>query len=162
MHLSTALAAAAAAVPALVHAHGAAGIPKIAGLNVADLKARDVFESLRVRAAATEAVHAETKRDNVQIRQNPERCGPGVGSCAAGDCCSEVSLLWSRRTFILTWSRVDGVEPLAITATPLAVSINMARPVLTMPLLRAPIHRPSLVPYSARSPMAELESTSAW
>ncbi|KAF2473248.1 glycoside hydrolase/deacetylase [Lindgomyces ingoldianus] len=91
MHFSTALAAAAAAIVPLVNAHEGAPIPRIAGLNIKDLKARDIFTNFKVRQAADVDHHdAPKKRSNLEARQNTDgQCGAGFGSCAAGYCCSE-------------------------------------------------------------------------
>ncbi|KAF2203411.1 glycoside hydrolase/deacetylase [Delitschia confertaspora ATCC 74209] len=87
MHFSTALTAAAVVLPALVQAHGVEGIPKIIGLNIADLKSRNVFDSIKARAAHA---HVE-QRNTVEKRQGitDGQCGAGFGSCATGYCCSE-------------------------------------------------------------------------
>jgi hypothetical protein len=88
MHFSTALAAIAAVAP-LVNAHDAPGLPKIAGLNVRDLKARGVLDSLKARAAAVG--HSAAGEKHLSPRQGGTngQCGGSFGSCAAGYCCSE-------------------------------------------------------------------------
>ncbi|KAF2262629.1 glycoside hydrolase/deacetylase [Lojkania enalia] len=69
----------------LAAAHVGPSMPRIAGMNVKDLKARDLFASLNARAPA-----AEIERHSLENRQNTDgQCGPGIGSCAAGVCCSE-------------------------------------------------------------------------
>lgn len=91
MYLSNAIIAASALMP-LVSAHGGAPVPNIAGLNIKDLKARSLFSDLRARAAAVQ--HTQTGSSNK--RQNAEgRCGPGIASCAAGQCCSEAGCMTS-------------------------------------------------------------------
>jgi len=86
MHFSTTLAAVAAVAP-LASAHGGAVLPRIVGLNPKDLKARDLLSSLGARFAD---VHEFVKAPENQLkpRQNGASCGAGVGSCAAGYCCS--------------------------------------------------------------------------
>jgi hypothetical protein len=94
MHFSTALAAIAAVAP-LVNAHDVPGAPKIAGLNMRDLKARSVLDNLKARAAAVEQ-HAE---HHLKPRQGGTdgQCGASFGSCAAGYCCSESGCTFSPR-----------------------------------------------------------------
>lgn len=87
MHFPTTLAVAAAMVP-LVSGHGDSPLPKIVGLNPRDLKARDLLSSLGARFAD---VH-EFKKEEVntlKARQDDRECGEGIGSCAAGVCCSQ-------------------------------------------------------------------------
>lgn len=89
MHFSTVLSVAAAITP-VVHAHGGASVPKIAGLNVRDLKARDLLSRLNARIAEVGRPEAHEKRESLEPRQNVDgQCGPGFGSCAAGVCCSQ-------------------------------------------------------------------------
>jgi hypothetical protein len=89
MHFSTAVAAIAAVAP-FVAAHDGPSIPKIAGMNVRDLKARGVLDNLKARAAEM-AQHAAHEKKSIKPRQGGTdgQCGPGFGSCAAGYCCSE-------------------------------------------------------------------------
>ncbi|KAF2019643.1 carbohydrate esterase family 4 protein [Aaosphaeria arxii CBS 175.79] len=84
MHLSTALAAAAAIMP-IVNAHGdAPAMPKIFGLNIRDLKTRNMFNNLKARSS-----HFEKRGETLKSRQNTGgQCGGSFGSCAAGVCCS--------------------------------------------------------------------------
>ena len=84
MHFST-LAAVAAIAP-LVSAHGGMGLPKIAGINMRDLKSRDLLANLEARIAEVKTAHAHENR--LAARQDDRQCGPGVGNCAAGQCCS--------------------------------------------------------------------------
>ncbi|KAJ4365971.1 hypothetical protein N0V95_000348 [Ascochyta clinopodiicola] len=84
MHFST-LAAIAAVAP-FVSAHGGMGLPKIAGINMRDLKSRDLLANLEARIAEVQTAHAHENRLNA--RQDDRECGAGVGSCAAGQCCS--------------------------------------------------------------------------
>ncbi|KAJ4305429.1 hypothetical protein N0V90_000960 [Kalmusia sp. IMI 367209] len=89
MRFSTAVAAAAVVAP-LAAAHEGPGIPKIAGLNMKDLKARNLMDSLRARAAElTQKSHAHEERE-LKPRQGGTdgQCGGSFGSCAAGYCCS--------------------------------------------------------------------------
>jgi hypothetical protein len=127
MHLSSALAAVAVAVPFV--AAGPA-IPRLAGLNVRDLKARNMLTNMFERADLAAAEHHKA-RGNVESRQNTDgQCGPGFGSCAPGYCCSQegctflpltylrcnvdVSSLWPRPQFlrfprmpVQLWTRVS-------------------------------------------------------
>lgn len=82
MHFST-LAAVAAIAP-FVSAHGGMGLPKIAGINMRDLKARDLLANLEARIAEVKTAHAH---ENKLVARALE-CGSGIGSCAAGQCCS--------------------------------------------------------------------------
>ncbi|OSS54028.1 hypothetical protein B5807_00423 [Epicoccum nigrum] len=84
MHFST-LAAVAAIAP-LVSAHGGMGLPKIAGINMRDLKSRDLLANLEARIAEVKTAHAHENR--LAARQDDRQCGAGIGSCAAGQCCS--------------------------------------------------------------------------
>lgn len=85
MHYSTALAAVAAVAP-LVSAHGAA-LPRILGLNPKDLRARDLLSSLGARFTEVDEF-VKAPENQLKARQNDRECGTGVGSCAAGLCCS--------------------------------------------------------------------------
>jgi hypothetical protein len=89
MHFSTALAAVAAVAP-LVVAHGGSspGTPQIIGLNVKDLKARSMLSSWVERAQTAEVDHHEA-HEKRQGGNAEGQCGDGVGTCAAGYCCSE-------------------------------------------------------------------------
>jgi hypothetical protein len=85
MHFSTTLAAVAAVAP-FVSAHGTMGVPKIAGINMRDLKSRDLLATLEARMAD---YNAHGKHEAVKVRQADDRqCGAGVGNCPAGQCCS--------------------------------------------------------------------------
>lgn len=90
MHYSTALAAVAAVAP-LVSAHGA-GLPQIIGLNPRDLKARDLLGSIGVRFAGVDEF-AKGSVDKPKVRRDDRECGTGVGSCAAGLCCSDAGCM---------------------------------------------------------------------
>lgn len=95
MHFSTALGAVAAVAP-LVNAHGSP-LPKIVGLNPRDLKARDLLSNLGARFAE---VHEFAKADAKPLEARDDReCGAGIGSCAAGVCCSQAGCKF--RTSIL-------------------------------------------------------------
>lgn len=92
MRFSTAVAAIAAVAP-LANAHDARGpgIPKIQGLNMRDLKARNLMDTIRARAAElVQDVHAHEARGSLKPRQGGTdgQCGAGKGTCAAGYCCS--------------------------------------------------------------------------
>ncbi|KAH8716802.1 hypothetical protein GQ44DRAFT_688868 [Phaeosphaeriaceae sp. PMI808] len=85
MYLSTIVVATVATVAPLANAHGA-GLPQILGLNVADLKSRDLLRSLEARI--TDAV-LHPNEGNLAARQDsPKECGEGIGSCPTGQCCS--------------------------------------------------------------------------
>ncbi|KAF1959625.1 glycoside hydrolase/deacetylase [Byssothecium circinans] len=96
MRFSTALATVAAVTP-FVTAHDGPGLPKIAGLNLRDLKTRDMLSNLRARAAAIaeqeshQAFTAHEKRAQNIKRQGGDgaQCGEGKPACAAGYCCSQ-------------------------------------------------------------------------
>lgn len=88
MYCSLALAATVAFVP-LIHAHGVAS-PMIVGLDPRDprhLKARDLLSSLGARFADVNE-YAKGPENYLKARQDDRQCGTGVGSCAAGECCS--------------------------------------------------------------------------
>lgn len=95
MRFSTALASAAAVAP-FVTAHGEAPMPQIVGLNLKDLKTRDMLSTLRARAAevSSEAIKgaqaASEKRNNNIKRQGGTsgQCGGSFGKCDEGYCCS--------------------------------------------------------------------------
>jgi len=85
MHFSTAFAAVAAVAP-LVNGHGSP-LPKILGLNPRDLKARSLLANLGARF---EEVHEFAKEAKpLKARQDDRECGAGIGSCSAGQCCSQ-------------------------------------------------------------------------
>jgi hypothetical protein len=102
MHISTALATVAAIAP-LVSAHGnGAPLPKIVGLNPRDLKARGLLSNLGARFTE---VHEFAKENRaLKARQDDRECGQGIGSCAAGQCCSQsgcicflIMISWTNR-----------------------------------------------------------------
>ncbi|KAJ8117835.1 hypothetical protein OPT61_g1055 [Boeremia exigua] len=84
MHFST-LAAVAAIAP-FVNAHGGMGLPRIAGINMRDLKSRDLLANLEARIAEVKVAHAH--ENHLTARQDDRECGAGIGSCPAGQCCS--------------------------------------------------------------------------
>ena len=88
MHFST-LAAVAAVAP-FVSAHGGMGLPKIAGINMRDLKARDLLANLEARIAEVKTAHAH---ENKLSARDDRECGSGVGSCASGQCCSSAGCM---------------------------------------------------------------------
>jgi hypothetical protein len=88
MHFSTALAAVAAVAP-LVSAHGSP-LPQIVGLNPRDLKARAMLSNLGARFT-----EANELSKTLEARQDDRECGKGVGSCAAGQCCSQAGCMSS-------------------------------------------------------------------
>ena len=61
------------------------GVPKIAGINMRDLKSRDLLATLEARMAD---YNTHANHDTIKVRQDDRQCGPGVGNCAAGQCCS--------------------------------------------------------------------------
>ncbi|KAI8941905.1 hypothetical protein NX059_000019 [Plenodomus lindquistii] len=82
--LFSTLVAATFAIAPLVHAHGS-GLPKIIGLDPADLKSRDLLHALETRFSQLSHARSEP---SLETRASPPECGPGVGSCPAGKCCS--------------------------------------------------------------------------
>lgn len=80
MHFSQVLIATVAAVAPLTSAHGA-GVPQIIGLPA---HARDFLHKIEARVA--EVAHAHG--GNLATREDKPECGPGVGSCPKGKCCS--------------------------------------------------------------------------
>ncbi|KAF3002041.1 hypothetical protein E8E13_008907 [Curvularia kusanoi] len=84
MHFSTF--AAVAAIAPFVSAHGGMGLPKIAGINMRDLKSRDLLATLEARIAEVKTAHAH--ENQLAARQDDRQCGAGIGNCAAGQCCS--------------------------------------------------------------------------
>lgn len=69
-------------LPALIAAHEGAGFPKIVG-GPADLRSRNIFSGLDLH-------HKRDSDDDRVFKQHVKRanCGPGVGNCAANECCS--------------------------------------------------------------------------
>lgn len=64
-------------------------MPQVFGLNIKDLKSRDLLSNLKARLADVDHHKEHAKRENLEARQNTDgQCGPGFGSCAAGYCCS--------------------------------------------------------------------------
>jgi hypothetical protein len=91
MHFSTALAAVAAIAP-LASAHGSDhghGLPTIVGLNPKDLKARALLSNLGARFATINDFAKPEVAKPLEARQDDRQCGAGIGSCAAGQCCSQ-------------------------------------------------------------------------
>jgi len=91
MHFSTVLAAVAAVAP-FVAAHGENPIPNIVGLNVRDLKTRDMLSNMRARIAEVNQEAVKEKREHKLSRRQggtDGQCGAGKAPCAAGYCCSE-------------------------------------------------------------------------
>ena len=166
MRFSTALATVAAVAP-IVSAHDGPGIPKISGLNMRDLKARNLMDSIKARAAElTQDAHAHEKRGDLKPRQGGTdgKCGAGFGSCDAGYCCSSAGC---KSTFILDYNIGLGADirqgavTRATTATLLVASTNTVLDVTrTKPLLE-PTHPLSTDDNSAMSQPAEKVSTSA-
>lgn len=71
--------------PILTSAHGRAGLPKVLGGDriLADLLTKTM-------GAAPDVYHEQSIDDGVASNLHVKRasCGQGVGSCAAGQCCS--------------------------------------------------------------------------
>ncbi|KAF2738185.1 glycoside hydrolase/deacetylase [Polyplosphaeria fusca] len=89
MYITSALAVAAAVAP-IVAAHDGPSMPNVAGLNIKNLKARDIFANIRTRVDHTEVDH-HPKRSVLKPRQGGTdgQCGAGLAKCSAGYCCSE-------------------------------------------------------------------------
>lgn len=89
MHFPTAIAVVAAIVP-VINAHDGPGIPKIAGLDMRNLKARNLMDNIRARAAELSRSAVSEEHAGLKPRQGGTdgQCGAGFGSCAAGYCCS--------------------------------------------------------------------------
>jgi hypothetical protein len=140
MHFSTALATVAAIAP-LVSAHGnGAPLPKIVGLNPRDLKARDLLSGLGARFTE---VHEFSKEENVlKARQDDRECGQGVGSCAAGQCCSQAGCMLLLITIIIgkncLANETKTAATMATTAILLGATTSMDPGAPTMPLLPEP------------------------
>jgi len=80
MRFSSVLAAVAVTAPALVATHGEEyPIPRILGRSSAEIRARQL---------SSRSNKAGASNPNLKSRQSTDRCGAGVGSCAAGLCCS--------------------------------------------------------------------------
>lgn len=86
MHFSTITLAAVAAVGA--NAHGAGHVPRIVGFNVADLKARSIFQELNARLTGAHESHAVDLGARQGQPASPRECGEGIGSCKDNKCCS--------------------------------------------------------------------------
>lgn len=82
----------AVALAPFVAAHGGAPVPHISGLNIKDLKARDLLSNLNARASEVHRhVAHEERGSQLEVRQNTNtngQCGGSFGSCAPGVCCS--------------------------------------------------------------------------
>jgi hypothetical protein len=83
MHFSTIAVATFAAVGPLANAHGS-GLPQIIGLDVTDVKARNLLRNIGARFATPGHPHGI----DLEARDSPPECGEGIGSCPAGKCCS--------------------------------------------------------------------------
>jgi hypothetical protein len=67
-----------------VQAHDSAGLPKILGRG-----ARNIFEERRdVHHRAARDLQLDSPTATLNKRASTTTCGPGVGTCAAGLCCS--------------------------------------------------------------------------
>lgn len=88
MHFTNIALATVATVGPIVNAHGT-GMPKIMGLQTADLKARNLLNEISARMSGVHEAHAP----ELEARQgaSPPECGPGIGSCPAGKCCSRAN-----------------------------------------------------------------------
>lgn len=83
MHFPTLLAPFLCILPDFIAAHGdIAGAPRIFGRRaVSELRSR------RTLAASSHHSHIKDAHELIK-RQRTDTCGPGIGSCAAGLCCS--------------------------------------------------------------------------
>jgi len=88
MRYTSALAAIAAVTP-FVSAHDM-GLANMAGLSADDFVSRRLLARAGVRfMGANKLTKPETvSKVPVQARQDDRQCGQGIGSCAAGECCS--------------------------------------------------------------------------
>lgn len=156
MHFST-LAAVAAVAP-FVSAHGGMGLPKIAGINMRDLKSRDLLANLEARIAEVQIAHAHENR--LTARQDDRECGAGVGSCAAGQCCSPAGcMLPTTKTTFLVTNDTQTVVPMMTTAILLAASTSTVPAALRTSLPLVPTPRLLLVLRSVPLPTVALAST---
>ena len=147
MHFST-LAAVAAIAP-FVSAHGGMGLPKIAGINMRDLKSRDLLATLEARIAEVQVAHAHAS--GLVARQDDRECGAGIGSCAAGQCCSGAGCMLPHvgPLYLRDTDKRQIAELTPTTATPPVVTTSTVLAALrTSPLLE-PTPRQSLAPRSA-------------
>ena len=81
MRFSTAAVTLAVVAP-LATAHGV-GLPEIVGLNLKDLRTRNLLGNLRHGGLG----HVEHGKF-LESRADDRECGEGIGSCPAGKCCS--------------------------------------------------------------------------
>jgi hypothetical protein len=79
----------------VVNAHGdSLGINLMgtgAGKMMRDLKSRNVFgkhQPFTSDEVAARGVYGPEPAAHLQERQTPATCGPGIGNCSAGYCCS--------------------------------------------------------------------------
>lgn len=91
MHFSTVALATIAAVSPFASAH-IGGAPQLVGLNMADLKARDLLSRLSAGGVSVGAVHNHV---DLSTRADKKNCGPGIGNCKTGECCSEVGCMYA-------------------------------------------------------------------
>ena len=91
MYLSTVIVATIAAFASLTNAHGA-GALQIIGLDVADLKAKNLLSNLGARFLENRNAHNKL---TFEARQDKPECGPGIGSCGVGLCCSRSGCMMS-------------------------------------------------------------------
>jgi hypothetical protein len=88
MHLTPLYASSLALLPVLVAGHGGIpGAPRIFGLPPgSDLDLREAFASVSnvQKSASVESGHLLSKRQ----RKAEQTCGPNIGSCEVGLCCS--------------------------------------------------------------------------
>jgi hypothetical protein len=141
MQIRNALLAAGALAP-FVSAHNGDGIPNIVGINMKDLKGRDMLSNLKSRIA--EARHQVSEEvQSLGRRQDDKRCGPQYGSCAQDECCSGsgcmLGLFLSRSTGT-DWKQ--GVALAEITAIHRAATGNMALHAVKTRHHRVPTHPP--------------------
>jgi hypothetical protein len=96
MYLSNIVIATLATVGPLANAHST-GLPQIIGLDVADVKARSFLRSLGARLAESQS-HDIEARQTPPPPSSPPNCGPGIGSCPDGNCCSTLGCKYSNVT----------------------------------------------------------------
>lgn len=84
MHFSSVALATIAAISPIASAH-MGGAPQLVGLNIADLKTRDLLSRLGAGGVSVAAAHNHVE---LEAREDKPNCGAGIGSCPTGKCCS--------------------------------------------------------------------------
>ena len=85
MYHSPVIIAAISVFASLAGAHGH-GAPHILGLDAADLRAREILTRFGPQVKDTEHSHIKF---TLESRADKPQCGPGIGSCGDGSCCSD-------------------------------------------------------------------------